>query len=219
VTIKLTNVSKSFEREVLKDFTLTIPDGDFLGIKGKSGSGKTTLLNIIGAIEEVDAGQICINKLDYTRLSAKKQREIFRKQISFVFQSFGLLENESIRKNLSLVLGIKKTPKKLWEEKILEVLHQVNLGYLNLDIKPHSLSGGEQQRVALARTILSNNPIVLADEPTGSLDEQNGNLVMRTLQKMNKSGKTVVVVTHSDRYDSMFTRIVRLEQLQTLNHS
>ncbi|MDR2976999.1 MAG: ABC transporter ATP-binding protein [Streptococcaceae bacterium] len=212
MTIELTNISKAFEREVLKNFTLKIPEGEFLGIKGESGSGKTTLLNIIGAIEEVDSGRVRLDNLDYTQLSAKEQIKLYRKQISFVFQNFGLLENESIRKNLSLVLKIKKVPKKTWEDKIQEVLDQVNLGYLNLEIKPHALSGGEQQRVALARTILSNNPIILADEPTGSLDDQNGDLVMNILKQMNESGKTIVVVTHTDRFDSIFKKIVHLEK-------
>lgn len=214
MTIELKNISKSFDREVLSDFSLKIYDGEFLGIKGESGSGKTTLLNILGAIEEVDTGLVTIGASDYTRLNAKKQRNLYRNQVSFVFQNFGLLENETIEKNLSLVLKLKKIPAKLWKKKITDVLSQVNLDYLDIKTKPHSLSGGEQQRVALARTILSDNPIILADEPTGSLDEQNGILVMNLLKQLNESGKTVVVVTHTDRYDSLFTKIVHLEHRQ-----
>ncbi|MDR2975729.1 MAG: ABC transporter ATP-binding protein [Streptococcaceae bacterium] len=214
MTIELLNISKSFDRALFKDISMKISDGEFVAIKGESGSGKTTLLNILGAVEEADTGRIRIGDMDITRISARKQRNLFRNQISFVFQNFGLLENETIFKNLSLVLKIKKAAKNSWKKQILAVMEQVNLGYIDVTLKPHSLSGGEQQRVALARTILSNNPIILADEPTGSLDEKNGDLVMRILGKLNELGKTVVVVTHTDKYDDMFSRIVVLKRHQ-----
>ncbi|MDR0298170.1 MAG: ABC transporter ATP-binding protein [Streptococcaceae bacterium] len=208
--IKLENVYKSYGRELFEDFSLTIKDGEFLGIKGTSGSGKTTLLNMIGGIEKIDAGDISLGKMSYSRLNAKIQKKLFRYHISFIFQNFGLLENETVYENLSLVLKLNKIPKGFHKENIIKALKRVNLDYVGLKAKPNTLSGGEQQRLAVARVILSDNPVILADEPTGSLDEANGDLVMQLLKSLNEKGKTVITVTHSNRYDRLFSRTIYL---------
>ncbi|GFH41562.1 ABC transporter ATP-binding protein [Lactococcus hodotermopsidis] len=208
--IKLENVTKIYDRPIFQNFNLVIPEGEFLGIKGESGRGKTTLLNIIGAIETIDTGRVMFDKLDYSKITAEKQKKLYRDAISFIFQNYGLLENETIFENLALILKLRKISKNKMTSMISSVLEKVNLGYLNIKHSPHSLSGGEQQRVAIARAILADNPVILADEPTGSLDEENGDLIMNLLAELNQQGKTIVIVTHSERYDGYFTKILQI---------
>lgn len=208
--IELQQVSKHFERDIFKDLSLTVESGEFVAIKGQSGRGKTTLLNIIGGIESIDKGRVLLGNIDFSNPSARLQTQIYQHTLSFIFQNYGLLENETIKENLAIILRIHKVAKSKQSEKIHAALVQVGLSEIDLMLTPYSLSGGEQQRLAIARAILADNPIILADEPTGSLDEKNGDNVMGILSELNRQGKTIVVVTHSNRYDSIFHRIVTL---------
>lgn len=178
------------EKVIFEDFNLKISDNEFVVITGKSGKGKTTLLNMLGLIEKYDAGSIHIDGNEI-----RNKLPFFRKQAGFVFQNYALIEEISVEKNLLLALEYEKQSKKIKLEKISDVLKQVELeGYEKNKI--YNLSGGEQQRVALARIILKNPKYIFADEPTGNLDLQNKKLVFSILEKLNKSGKTVVVVSH-----------------------
>lgn len=191
--IELKNVSKSFEnKKLFENLNMTIQDGDFVVFRGASGSGKTTLLNIIGSLEEADTGVVLVNGKDISK--KKYQKEYLKNQAGFLFQNFALMDEKTVRQNLNIVKpGIRS------EYTMEECLEYVGLSY-KADTKVYKLSGGEQQRVALARLMFKNCSIILADEPTGSLDRENGKKVMELLKKMNQDGKTIIMVTHDEEY-------------------
>jgi len=188
--IKLINIDKAFDDKVIfSKFNLTIEDGDFVVFTGRSGCGKSTILNIIGGLEKVDGGSVVIDDIDVTK--RKNQRKIFNEYVNFLFQNFALIEGKTVKENLNII------PKSVREDlSIEEALQQVDL-LSKRDTHVYKLSGGEQQRIALARVILKKCIIILADEPTGSLDSENAKVVIDTLRKLNKLGKTVVLVTHN----------------------
>jgi len=188
--IKLINIDKAFDDKVIfSKFNLTIEDGDFVVFTGRSGCGKSTILNIIGGLEKVDGGSVVIDDIDVTK--RKNQRKIFNEYVNFLFQNFALIEGKTVKENLNII------PKSVREDlSIEEALQQVDL-LSKRDTHVYKLSGGEQQRIALARVILKKCKIILADEPTGSLDSENAKVVIDTLRKLNKLGKTVVLVTHN----------------------
>ena len=186
----LKGISKSFGDKILySGLDLEIEKGKITALVGKSGSGKSTLLNIIGAIEPPDKGSVIINNVDIT--SKKKQLEYLRSVVGFLFQNFALIENKTVRENLSIV-----HPRYREDISFDNCLAEVGL-YGKLDEKVCSLLGGEQQRVALARLLLKKCQLVLADEPTGSLDKENAEMVFSILRSMStEHGKTVIIVTH-----------------------
>lgn len=184
------NLNKSFENKILfKDFNLKIEKGSFVVISGKSGSGKTTLLNMIGGIETIDSGKIIVDGVEVH--NSRNKRKYFQETVGFLFQNFGLLENKTVKQNLNL---IKKDNRN--DVTVSDVLMRVGLSGME-DKKVYTLSGGEQQRVALARLMLKKCSIILADEPTGSLDAGNAKKVMDILHELNEMGKTVLLVTHN----------------------
>lgn len=192
MSIKIKDLCKSYGKHiVLNRLNLEIPDGNFTVIFGKSGCGKTTLLNIIGHIESYDSGTILYNGKQITR--RREKRQMLRNDIGFIFQDFGLLENESIYENMMLVYKIRKMKDR--KKEIENALMQVNIHY-PLKTKIYELSGGEQQRIAIAKILLKDPQIILADEPTASLDAENRDLIIELLKTMSKQGKTVVVVSH-----------------------
>lgn len=191
--IELKNVSKSFDSKLLfENMNLVIENGDFVVFRGKSGSGKTTLLNIIGSLEEPDTGVVLVDGKNI--FHRKNQKEYLKNQTGFLFQNFALIDTKTVRENLNIV---KKNIRS--EYSMEECLAYVGLED-KIDTKIYKLSGGEQQRVALARLMFKNCSIILADEPTGSLDRENGKKVMDILQGMNQNGKTVIMVTHDQEY-------------------
>ncbi len=194
--VELHNISKSFgTKEVIKDFSLQISKGDYISLTGPSGKGKTTLLNIIGMLDKPDTGDIYIFDYKNPDFMSSKSRKIRRNHMSYLFQNYGLMDSNTVAENLYLVTKFKGINKKNQIKSIREALIQVGLeGYENR--KVFTLSGGEQQRVALAKIILKSPDLILADEPTGSLDIENRNYVLQILQEMNETGKTIVVVTH-----------------------
>lgn len=201
--IKITNLGKKYgENTLFQDFNLEIENGEYVIIVGKSGHGKTTLLNMIGAIEPYDTGSIIVNDVD---LSMKKNhKNYYRNQVSFLFQNFALIENKTVLQNLLIV---KK--KGVGKDRILAELAKFGLED-KLNQKVYTLSGGEQQRVALIRLILQDNPIILADEPTGSLDSENGAYVLEKLAELNEIGKTIVLVTHDDYVRKQGNRLLEI---------
>lgn len=201
--IEIKNMNKAFgEQEIFKDFSLTINSGEFVIISGTSGKGKTTLLNIIGALEPYDSGEVLIDGALIN--NAKAQREYWKNQVGFLFQNFALVENKTVRQNLDI---IKKDARS--DYLVDETLEHVGLTSKK-NKKVYTLSGGEQQRLALARLFLKKCDIVLADEPTGSLDRKNAAMVMQLLADLNKQGKTVIVVTHDETIKAMGKRVVEL---------
>ncbi len=202
--IALENITKKFGDHVLFDqFSLEIPEGSFLVIAGKSGCGKTTLLNMIGGLEQPDQGRILIDGKEIH--SRRSMRNFFTYQVGFLFQNFALLEDETVLENLNLVQ--KHARAAISAEQTLE---QVGL-LEKKDAKVYQLSGGEQQRVALARLRYKQCSIILADEPTGSLDAENARVVLQILHRLNDHGKTIVLVTHSEKIMEMEQNVLRLK--------
>lgn len=203
--IEIKNLNKTFGDNVLfGDFDLTIDDGEFVIFSGSSGSGKTTLLNMIGSLEKIDSGEILVDGIDIT--NKKNQLEYFRTKVGFLFQNFALVDNKTVKENLELVKKFCRT--NITIEKALERVFLKD----KLNSKVYTLSGGEQQRVALARLMLKKCDIILADEPTGSLDKDNAETVMSILRKINKQGKTVIIVTHDENIKNSGGRVIELCQ-------
>ncbi len=187
--ISIKNLRKSYDDKVLFDnFDLEIPDGSFVVITGESGSGKSTLLNMIGGIEPPDRGTVTVDGFDVTGKGSK--REYFRDVVGFLFQNFALLENKTVRENLEMIQKAGRSG-----VEISDALEKVGLTDV-LNKKVYKLSGGEQQRIALARLMIKKCSLILADEPTGSLDKRNSDVVMSVLHDLNSQGKTVIIVTH-----------------------
>ena len=189
--VEIKNVNKHFgEKRLFDNFSCDIEQGDFVVITGASGCRKTTLLNMIGGLELVTSGKISVAGLEIT--NQKNLQIYYRDIVGFVFQNFGLVEQKTVEENLKMIHKKGKT-----EVSVQEALRSVGMEKA-LKQKVYSLSGGEQQRIALARLRLKNCQLILADEPTGSLDRKNGQLVMKILHEMNAEGKTVIMVTHDE---------------------
>lgn len=190
--IEIKKITKGYDRNIIfRDFSMIIPDASFILFTGKSGCGKTTLLNIIGGLEKPDSGSVIVDGKDI--YSKKNMRWYFTTQVAFLFQNFALIEDETVEKNLSYIQKNARSGKN-----IDEVLAHIGLQDKK-NIEVYKLSGGEQQRVALARLMLKRCNIILADEPTGSLDPENSAIVMNILHELNSEGKTVVLVTHNEQ--------------------
>jgi putative ABC transport system ATP-binding protein len=206
--IEIVNMNKAFGRKsIFKDFNLEVKSGEFIGIVGKSGQGKTTLLNIIGTLEKADSGIIKIMGKDIHKKNIK--RHLLRDQLGFIFQNYALIDNASVIENLEIALkhkNMKKTEKK---DAISFVLKEVGVGNYAKE-KVHTLSGGEQQRVAIARLLLKDPFLILADEPTGSLDIENRDIIVSLFQKLHKQGKTIIMVTHDKDLTQFFSRTIEL---------
>ena len=194
--IEIVGITKSFgTKTVFKDFSLSIERGEMVAIIGDSGRGKTTLLNMIGLLEKCDSGKIIIDGRENIVPNSRIAGKLLRETISYLFQSFALVEDETVIYNLLLALKYTHHSKAENAENIKSVLEFVGLQeYENRKI--FQLSGGEQQRVAIARIMLKPCEIILADEPTGSLDNNNREVIMHMLYDLNMHGKTIVIVTH-----------------------
>ena len=199
--IVLQNVNKIYGKgdnsvHALKDVNLVIEEGKFTAIVGKSGSGKTTLMNIIGALDTPTSGTVKNNETDLSTLKEDELAEYRNKSTGFVFQSFYLEPSYTVIENVAMPLTIANMKKKEREEKALEIIKKLGLEDKAYK-KANELSGGQKQRVSIARALVSNPSLILADEPTGNLDSQNGAEVMSLLKEIVKMGKSVVLVTHN----------------------
>lgn len=201
--IKLEGVSKSFgEKDLFNGVTFEINDGDFVVFSGSSGCGKTTMLNMIGGLEPLSAGKITVDGTDISKQKGKL--EYFRTKVGFLFQNFALVEHKTVKQNLELVRKKNRS-----DTSIEQALEKVGLAD-KLNSKVYTLSGGEQQRVALARLMVKKCDIILADEPTGSLDKENAKVVISILQQLNDQGKTVILVTHDESLKGIGSRLINL---------
>lgn len=215
--LKVENLKKTYKSKdkkivALKDISFTLEKGEFLVIMGPSGSGKSTLLNILGALESPDSGKVYLNgqyNKDYHREpNATKYRE---KNIGFIFQGFRLLKNLTVEDNIAVSLIIKKTHKEEIKKIVESVLKEVGL-FNHRKHKPVELSGGQQQRVAIGRAIISKPAILLADEPTGNLDQRTAKDILEIIEKMNKSlNQSIIMVTHDPIVASYGDRVLFLK--------
>lgn len=206
--VKLTDVTKKFDRKIVIDhFSIQIEEGKVYAITGKSGCGKTTLLNIIGGIEKASEGEVMIfgNKNISTR--SGKLRKLLRYKISYLFQNYALSDNDTVKYNLEMAMQYSVVKNK--QQAIKESLLKVGLEGLEKQ-KVYTLSGGEQQRVAIARLLLKPTEMILADEPTGNLDSKTRDSIFNLLLELNKVGKTIVMVTHDMELAKMCDQIIAL---------
>jgi cell division transport system ATP-binding protein len=211
--IRLDNVTKLYPsqtRPALKDVTVEIGTGEFVFLVGQSGSGKSTFLRLVLKEERATSGQVFVAGKDLNRLSSWKVPAL-RRQVGTVFQDFRLLNNKTVRENVAFALEVIGRPRTQIQKVVPEVLDLVGLkGKENR--RPDELSGGEQQRVAIARAFVNRPMILIADEPTGNLDPQTSVGIMRLLDRINRTGTTVVMATHDDDIvDQMRKRVIELE--------
>lgn len=204
--IQLKDINMAYGQQViLQNFSLSIADNEFVAITGKSGSGKTTLLNIIGLLEKPNTGEVLFSGQKIT--TPIQRRNFFRYTVGFLFQNFALVEDLDVKTNLLIACKHRPPTQKLSLE---EALSKVQLTSDILGKKVFQLSGGEQQRIALARLLLKDPEYVLADEPTGNLDVENAHIVFDLLHELKQSGKTVIFVTHDTELAKKADRIINI---------
>lgn len=210
--VELKNLNKSFNgNHVLSDLNLTVMPGEFVAIVGKSGSGKSTLLNIIGLLDEADPGStVRLFGERAPRIESAAARQLLRTKLAYIFQNAALVDQDTVEANLKLAQRYSELPKDKRSSSRKEVLARVGLEGKEKQ-KVFQLSGGEQQRLALACIQMHPSELILADEPTGSLDPENRDVVMSTLKRLNNRDKTVVVVTHDENVADMADRIIELD--------
>ncbi|WP_457611848.1 ABC transporter ATP-binding protein [Methanocaldococcus sp.] len=197
----------------LKNINLKIDEGEFIIIMGPSGSGKSTLLNIIGCLDKPTKGEVYIDKIKINNLDDDGLTKIRRDKIGFVFQQFNLIPVLTALENVELpmVFKYRNVDDKVKRKRALKCLKMAELDEKLANHYPSQLSGGQQQRVAIARALVNNPKIILADEPTGALDSKTGKKIMELLKKLNKEGKTIVVVTHDQELAKFGDRVVYIK--------
>jgi putative ABC transport system ATP-binding protein len=212
--IQLENISKIYKfddvvTEALKDVSLIIENGEFVAIMGASGSGKSTLLNIIGCMDTATSGKYTLDNEVISELNSKELSKIRNKKVTFVFQNFALMEKYTAYENIELPLVNRKVPAGERHKRVLKVAQQLGIeGQLRK--LPKQMSGGQQQRIALARALVSGADIILADEPTGALDHKTGIELMEILRNLNENGKTIILVTHDPAIAGYAKRIITI---------
>jgi len=216
VQIRIQNLSRSFQEggrqhHVLRNLTAEFARGETVALRGRSGSGKSTLLNLVSGIDSPDQGEIEIAGENITRMS-EHDRTLFRRQhIGFVYQAFNLVPTLNVADNIRLVLELNGVDRNAADERISELLHAVDLSDRG-DSYPDVLSGGEQQRVAIARSVAHEPMLLLADEPTGNLDDKTAEVVLNVLERLVRdSGKTMIIATHSAAVASRCSRVLELQ--------
>lgn len=212
--IKLEGVGKSYIMgsevvNALKDINLDIKNNEFVAILGPSGSGKSTMMNLVGCLDLPSAGAVYLTDNNIAKLSESTLATIRGKKIGFVFQKFNLIPTLTALDNVALPALFQGKTKSERYSKAKELLSFVGLSH-RLTHKPNQLSGGEQQRVAVARSMINDPDIILADEPTGNLDSKTGKLIMDLFQKLHKNGKTIILVTHDNNLAKYAKKIVRI---------
>ena len=198
--ITVDNVNKTYkngslELQVLKNISFKVDKGEFLAIMGSSGSGKSTMMNILGCLDNQYEGKYILDGIDISKSTENELSEIRNKKIGFIFQSFNLLPRLTALENVELPLIYSSVPKEERHKRANELLEMVGLKE-RTHHRPNELSGGQRQRVAIARALVNNPSIILADEPTGNLDSKSEAEIIEILQKLNKMGKTIEIVTH-----------------------
>lgn len=212
--IKTNELTKTFQTEevlttAVNKVEFNVKEGEFVAIMGPSGCGKSTLLNILGLLDNPTGGTYLLDGTDVSKMKESQRTKHRKGKIGFVFQSFNLIDELNVYENVELPLVYMKFSAKERKQMVEKVLERMNIGHRKNHF-PQQLSGGQQQRVAIARAVVAEPKLILADEPTGNLDSKNGKEVMDLLTELNKSGTTIVMVTHSERDASYAHRIVNL---------
>ena len=221
--IKIKNLEKIYRTEevetvALNKLCIDVKEGEFVAVMGPSGCGKSTLLNILGLLDDPDAGSFVFNGIEVAGFNERKRADLRKHNIGFVFQSFNLIDELTVFENVELPLiytGVKAADRKIRVEAVLDkmqIMHRRNPS-------PQQLSGGPHQRVAVARAVVTHPKLILADEPTGNLDSSNGNEVMQLLTELNELGTTIVMVTHSEHDARYSHRIIRMLDGQTVTEN
>ena len=210
--VEVKNIHKSFGTlEVLKGVDLTVEKGEIVSIIGKSGAGKTTLLQIIGTLDKPDAGQVVIDGVDVFALKEKELADFRNRHIGFIFQFHQLLPEFNALENVMIPAMIARVPNKEAEVRAIQLLTELGLG-ARLTHKPNELSGGEKQRVAAARAMMMSPDVILADEPSGSLDESNKKELHKLLLQMREQyGQTIIIVTHDKELAEISDRVIEMK--------
>lgn len=213
--IKLNNIEKYYSNKVIKTYVLRninleIEEGEFVSVMGPSGSGKTTLLNILGMLDVPSGGEYYFYDEPVHEMSEKKLSELHKMYIGFVFQSYHLIDELTVYENLETPLLYQKIKGNERKGRVAEVLDRFNM-VAKKDLFPSQLSGGQQQLTAIARAIIAQPKLILADEPTGNLHSDQGKEIMEMLKKLNGEGTTIIQVTHSDTNAQYGNRIIKLK--------
>ncbi len=212
VILDVQNITKTFDKEltVLRNISLTVEEGDFISILGMSGSGKTTLLSILGGMEKATSGNVFFEGKNMSAMHEKELAALRRTKIGFVFQFFNLAPYLTVRENIFLPILLNGKSLKKYEEKYKALTKYLKIDELGEKL-PSNLSGGEQQRIAIARGLIYDPKIIFLDEPTGNLDSKNADEIMQLLQKINQEFHTTILqVTHSEQNASFGNRIIRM---------
>ncbi len=199
----------TIETTALDGIMLDVADGEFVAIMGPSGCGKSTLLNVIGMLDSPTSGSYIFNGTEVAGLPEAKLADFRKRNIGFIFQSFNLVDELSVRENIELALLYHDVPAGERRTRVDEAMDKVGIAH-RAKHRPSQLSGGQQQRVAVARALVGNPKLILADEPTGNLDTQHGEEVMKMLQALNREGSTIVMVTHSPAHADYASRVVNM---------
>jgi len=218
--IKISELQKFYRTEevetvALNNLSIHVKEGEFVAAMGPSGCGKSTLLNIVGLLDDLDNGSYLFNNIEVAKFNERKRSDLRKHNIGFVFQSFNLIDELTVFENVELPLIYTKVPATERKKRVEEVLEKVQIMHRRNHF-PQQLSGGQQQRVAVARAVVNNPKLILADEPTGNLDSNNGNEVMQLLTELNEQGTTIVMVTHSEHDARYADRIIRMLDGQVL---
>lgn len=197
------------EQVVLDHVNFSVQEGEFVSILGPSGSGKSTMMNIIGCLDVPTSGEYFLNGREIENLDEVTLAKIRNREIGFIFQSFQLLPRSTIVENVELPLMYAKVHAKERRERAVDILTRMGLGE-KIDYYPNQLSGGQQQRVAICRAVITQPSILLADEPTGALDQKTGKQVMELFQELNNEGRTIIMITHDANIAKHAHRIVKI---------
>jgi putative ABC transport system ATP-binding protein len=216
--IQTKNLSKSYGKtQVLKNIDLTIEHGEFTAIMGPSGSGKTTLMNTLSTIDNFNTGDVWIEEKSLLDLKKKALREFRQKRMGFIFQDYNLLDTLTVKENILLPLSLQKTPVPEMEQRLAKLVEALNIESI-LHHYPSEISGGQKQRTAAARAIITNPAIVFADEPTGSLDSRSATQLLEQIQFLNRTFKTtVLMITHDPYAASYCQRVIFLRDGKIVN--
>lgn len=212
--IKFEKVSKDYlssgiKTPALKEVSLTITDGEYVAVMGPSGSGKSTLLNIIGGMDTLSEGKYFYNDMTVSDMNAKQLHRFRKKHISFVFQNFALMNHYTVFENAELPLVAQGISKRKRKEIVEKTLEKVGISELRNKLPIH-ISGGQQQRCAIARALAAGTEVLLADEPTGALDSRTGADIMEVFETIHKAGKTIIIVTHDFNVAGKTDRVIHI---------
>ncbi|QFJ55421.1 ABC transporter ATP-binding protein [Pseudobutyrivibrio xylanivorans] len=214
--VKLENINKVYGESgtetsvpALNNVSLSVDEGEYVAIMGPSGSGKSTLMNVIGCLDKPTSGVYYFGEKDVLKMKDRQLSDLRLHSIGFVFQSFYLMNEENAIENVALPLSYAGVPKKERERRAIEALTRVGLAD-RVKFRPDQLSGGQKQRVAIARAIVNNPKVLLADEPTGALDQKSGAAIMELFQKLNDEGTTIIMITHDSGIASHAKKTYRI---------